>query len=64
MSFKIKAEDSPGNALRFRTEAAAELYLDDLFSRWTCCPPTMRVVPCDEPASESPLVAEWEAMAS
>jgi hypothetical protein len=58
MSFKAEViTDSSGqwssNMLRFGTEAEAQSYGDDLYSRWTLVR-EVRVVPSDEPVN-----AEW-----
>jgi hypothetical protein len=39
-----------GNELRFATEDEAEVYVEDLFHRWTMVIET-RVVPSDEPVN-------------
>jgi hypothetical protein len=55
MSFKAEviADDSgtwAGNALRFATEAEAQMYVRDLSMRWTLVRDT-RVVESDEPVN-------------
>jgi hypothetical protein len=39
-----------GNALRFATREEAEIYVKDLFHRWTLVTDT-RVVECDDPVN-------------